>query len=281
MALHLNIVNCHCWAPGAEGPEAWSAWLEDGVLPHGEDPPELKHIKPMQRRRLSLLARSVFKVGAQALEDVPADQQSNTIGVFANAYGQCQATAKMLQTVAAGQPTSPTAFSLSVHNAIAGQFSIAHQMTGGSTSIAPGRDGLGGVLIEAAGWLLDNHNQHVLLCCFEEPIPTALKPYDGNPPTPMAAAFVLQASSRPSEQQPDRPQAQSSPAIQLTMNRTVDNVDLYGAPFWQQVLQFVVFLSRCASDDAAQLRISSGGIQYKWQNYLRNDAQNTPHGASN
>jgi len=123
----------------------------------------------MQRRRLSLLARAAFRVAGQVLAHIPATARADTVCLFANAYGQCGNTVKMLQTIAAQQATSPTAFSLSVHNAIAGQFSIAHQLTGPSSTLAPGRDGLGNTLgaplfppfqhfgclsLRAAGWIL-------------------------------------------------------------------------------------------------------------------------------
>jgi len=206
----------------------------------------------MQRRRLSLLARAAFRVAGQVLAHIPATARADTVCLFANAYGQCGNTVKMLQTIAAQQATSPTAFSLSVHNAIAGQFSIAHQLTGPSSTLAPGRDGLGGVFLDAAGWLQSGQYNQVLLCCFEEPVPETLKPYQANPPTPLAAAFLLQAES-----------SEQGHSLMLTRDTGVPANDLPAQPFWHQLLQFIVFLQQ--ADNTRSLTLASNpGIAYRW-----------------
>ena len=237
MQITLNIIGMHCWAPNADGVKEWRVWLQQNEHPQGNEPPPLSHIKPMQRRRLSLLARSVFETSARCLEQIPEQHRStNDVGcLFANAYGQCDTTVKMLQTLAQAEPTSPAAFSLSVHNAIAGQFSIAHMLTGASATMAPGRDGLGGVFLEAAGLLEEQRCKYLLLCCFEAPIPDTLKPYDVNPPTPMAAAFLLR---QPPAGQPLLDKQQDA-GITLKMQRSIEQPVLYGSPFWRQVLEFV------------------------------------------
>lgn len=219
------------------------------MLPSGDEPPQLPEIKPMQRRRLSLLARAVFRVAGQCLSDIPESERAATVCLFANAYGQCANTVKMLETIAHQQPTSPTAFSLSVHNAIAGQFSIAHQLTGPSSTLAPGRDGLGGVMLDAAGWLLDGQHKRVLLCCFEEPVPATLKPYEASPPTPMAAAFLLQSG-----------EAADQPTVSVTRHAAQDQQRI--DPFWYQILQFVAYLQ---TDAQASLTLASNsGTAYSW-----------------
>lgn len=256
MPIQVNIASVHCWAPNAAGAADWRAWLEHGSGPNGTDKPPLAHIKPMQRRRLSPLARCVFEVGARCLADVPADSNQNIGCLFACAYGQCDSTAKLLDSLAHGSATSPTAFSLSVHNAIAGQFSIAHGLTGSSSTMAPGRDGLGGVLLEATGILAEGRCEHLLVCCFEAPIPDSMKPYDGNPPTPMAAAFLL----TPNSTQPE-PEAAG---VVLQMDRTVEEIGKYGTPFWKQVLEFTVFADNCRHATPADLVTSTGGVTYTW-----------------
>ena len=58
-----------------------------------------------------------------------------------------------------GEEVSPTAFSLSVHNAIAGLFSIAYGCHQEITVIAPGQDGIAPAFIEALGLLQEHHSR--------------------------------------------------------------------------------------------------------------------------
>ena len=203
----------------------------------------------MQRRRLSLMARAVFKVGGECLQQFDPASQS-IASLFATTYGQAASSVKMIQTMTEQKPLSPAAFSLSVHNAIAGQFSISHGLTGPSMTAACGREGLGGVFTQASG-LLSDHDQ-VLMCCFEEPLPEALRPYTANPPTPLAAAFLLQT-----------PNAISSQTL-LKMSRThtagpVERGNEH-ISLWSQLLSFVAFLA----DGRQALTIQSDGVSHTW-----------------
>ena len=57
----------------------------------------------------------------------------------------------MMEMIEAGEEISPTAFSLSVHNAIAGLFSMARRNNTQSTVVAPGEEGMAPAFIEALG----------------------------------------------------------------------------------------------------------------------------------
>lgn len=249
MPIALNICALSCWAPNATNPAAWSDWFHNKIKPHGDTPPDLAHIKPMQRRRLSLMARAVFRVGGDCLERINPVSR-NMASLFATTYGQAASSVKMIQTMTEHKPLSPAAFSLSVHNAIAGQFSISHGLTGPSMTAACGREGLGGVFTQAAG-LLSDHDQ-VLVCCFEEPLPEELRPYTANPPAPLAAAFVLQA-----------PLGTSTQTL-LNMSRayTSDSAEPENAhiSLWSQLLSFVAFLT----DDSQALTIQSDSVSHTW-----------------
>jgi hypothetical protein len=69
----------------------------------------------------------------------------------------------------AGEEISPTAFSLSVHNAIAGLFSMVWQNKLQSTVVAPGEEGMAAGFIEALG-LLQEGAEQVLLVFYDEPL---------------------------------------------------------------------------------------------------------------
>lgn len=170
--------------------------------------------------------------------------------LFATTYGQAASSVKMIQTMTEQKPLSPAAFSLSVHNAIAGQFSISHGLTGPSMTTACGREGLGGIFTQAAG-LLSDHDQ-VLMCCFEEPLPEELRPYTANPPTPLAAAFILQAPVETSNQTLLHMSRAHTTEVAESKNEHIS--------LWSQLLSFVAFLA----DDSQALAIQSDGVSYTW-----------------
>ncbi len=251
MSTQLHIHAAHCWAPEADGVESWQAWRLGKQLPNGTEPPKLAHIKPMQRRRLSLTARAAFAAGSKCIADFDDQELASLTSVFASSYGLCSATVKMLDAIAAEQPTSPAAFSISVHNAIAGQFSIAHGLTGPSCTLAPGRDGLGSVLLGVAG-LLHQGAKKVLLCCFEEPVPDVLNPYAESPPTPMASAFLFGDEA-------------SVDGVTLVQSRERNALTPLPAPLWQQVLDFTCFVDDARSNPTAQLTTEAGNATYHWR----------------
>ena len=74
----------------------------------------------------------------------------------------------MLQTIQAGHELSPTVFSLSSHNAIAGLSSIAIKVTQ-ETVIAPGLVSITPAFVEALGLVHEGENE-VLTILFDEPI---------------------------------------------------------------------------------------------------------------
>jgi hypothetical protein len=79
-------------------------------------------------------------------------------------------SAVLLTALAEGTPLSPMDFSLSVHNASAGLFSIARGDRSASTSLAAGGEELAAGILDAAGQLLEGAEQ-LLLVAHDEPAP--------------------------------------------------------------------------------------------------------------
>jgi hypothetical protein len=75
----------------------------------------------------------------------------------------------MLKAIQSEEELSPTAFSLSVHNAIAGLFSIAYGNTQEITVIASGQEGIAPAFIDALG-MLHEGAKDVLIVFYDEPI---------------------------------------------------------------------------------------------------------------
>lgn len=90
--------------------------------------------------------------------------------VFASRYGDADRSLGLLDEMVQGQPLSPTAFGLSVHNAFSALYGIARGHTGNTTAICAGRATVGAALTEAAALLADGAPE-VLVVFYEAPLP--------------------------------------------------------------------------------------------------------------
>ncbi|WP_350023529.1 beta-ketoacyl synthase chain length factor [Pseudomonas protegens] len=184
--IKFNIAQWRAWAPGLESVDAWQAWSRQPALPENSDAaPDVSFLPAMQRRRLSRLARMAFSVGwplAEGLEQLPL--------VFISRHGETPRTFEILSDLAAEQPLSPTQFSLSVHNAVIGLWSIMRGETSEMTALAAAGDGLEHGLLEAATLLADGA-PHVLLVITEEQPPEAYASWIDDVPFPYALGLLL------------------------------------------------------------------------------------------
>lgn len=169
--IDLRIADWRAWAPGLETTQAWQAWAQAPYAPpeQGEQP-DCAFMPAMQRRRLSRMARMALHVAWPLCGD---DEQLPL--VFASRHGETTRTYAILGDVADQQPLSPTQFGLSVHNAIAGQWSILRGQRAESTAIAGEGDTFEHALLEAAT-LLHQGAPAVIVIMAEERPPEA---YDG------------------------------------------------------------------------------------------------------
>lgn len=147
-------------------------------------------VPKMLQRRLTRLARAVFNVADQCVESgksVPV--------VFSSAHGEICKSLDLLKTIQAGHELSPAAFSLSVHNAIAGLFSIAYGNNQEITVIAPGQEGIAPAFIEALGILHEGADE-VLVILYDEPIADfyPIAPFNLNTSFPCVLALRIALS---------------------------------------------------------------------------------------
>ncbi len=124
----------------------------------------LSSVPKMLKRRLTPLAKTVFCAANQCI----AENQPMPV-VFSSSHGELAKSFAMMEMIEAGEEISPTAFSLSVHNAIAGLFSIAYNNKLQSSVVAPGEEGIAAAFIEALG-LLEEGESQVLLVFYDEPL---------------------------------------------------------------------------------------------------------------
>lgn len=187
----FRIEHWRAWAPSLDSTEDWHAWQKAPFAPQdsGEEP-HVSFIPPLQRRRLNRLARMAFHVAW------PLAETSGPIPlVFASRHGETPRTLAILSDLALDEPLSPTQFSLSVHNAIIGLWSILRSDISEMTALAAEGDGLEQALLEAAS-MLGEGAPGVLLIVTEETPPELYRPYIDDVPFPYALALLL----RPGEE---------------------------------------------------------------------------------
>ncbi|QKH33607.1 beta-ketoacyl synthase chain length factor [Achromobacter pestifer] len=184
--LTFSIAQWQGWAQGINGPSDWLEWAEHPFCPIGnQNPPRLDFLPPLQRRRLSPLARGVFECAWPLAEGRPAMPL-----VFASHHGETTRNFGLLQALAADEPLSPTAFGLSVHNAIAAQWSIIRRETTESVALSAEDDGLEHALIEAS-MLFDAGHADVLVVLAEERPPAPYASWVDDAPYSYALALHL------------------------------------------------------------------------------------------
>jgi hypothetical protein len=184
--INFNIAQWRAWAPGLDSVDAWQAWSRQPVVLQSSDAaPDVSFLPAMQRRRLSRLARMAFSVGWPL-----ADGRVNLPLVFVSRHGETPRTYEILTDLANEQPLSPTQFSLSVHNAIIGLWSIMRGETSEMTALAAAGDGLEHGMLEAAA-LLNEGAPAVLLVITEEQPPVAYSKWIDDVPFPYAVGLLL------------------------------------------------------------------------------------------
>ncbi len=188
--LTFSIAQWQGWAQGIDAPADWLQWAEFPFCPlQDQRAPRLDFLPPMQRRRLSQLARAVFECAWPLADGRPAMPL-----VFASQHGETTRNFGLLQSLAADEPLSPTAFGLSVHNAIAAQWSIIRRETTESIALSVEDDGLEHAFIEASLLLAEGH-EDVLVVLAEERPPAAYTAWIDDVPYTYAAAFHLRAGT--------------------------------------------------------------------------------------
>ncbi|GAB2910146.1 hypothetical protein GCM10027093_55390 [Paraburkholderia jirisanensis] len=151
--------NLHWTIPVAR----WSFWPVAATAA-----PDLGFIEPMVRRRLSSLSRIALKVA----HDCAADR-SHVRVLFASRHGELRRTTEILRAIGAGEPVSPTSFSLSVLNAMTGVFGIARGDRSAASAVSAGAETLGYALLEAHAQYASDPATPVLLVYADEPADAA------------------------------------------------------------------------------------------------------------
>lgn len=183
--MQFDIADWSAWAPGLATPEQWRDWYACPALPESADvQPDVSFLPPMQRRRLSPLARMVFHVAWPL-----ADKRARQPVVFSSRHGETPRNLALLTQLGLGEALSPTHFSLSVHNAVIGLWSMFRNDTSEMTALAAATEGLELAVMEGA-LLLQEGAASVLVVVAEENQPDVYLPWIDD--VPFAHALALQ-----------------------------------------------------------------------------------------
>ncbi len=183
--MEFDISGWRAWGPGLETAEQWHNWCMQPSLPDAQaGQPDVSFLPAMQRRRLSPLARMAFNVAWPL-----AELQGKQPVVFSSRHGETPRNLGLLSQLGTGEDLSPTHFSLSVHNAIIGLWSMFRGDTSEMTALAARTEGLELAVMEAA-LLLESGAGSVLVIMAEENQPEVYQPWIDD--VPFAHAIALQ-----------------------------------------------------------------------------------------
>lgn len=165
--LSLSVRKWAAYSPGVTDPAGWRAWAKGDLAISGPVEPNVKFVAPMMRRRLSSLSRMAFRVAADCLEN----ETASPMFVLCSRYGEYARSYGILEDIAANNPASAAAFSMSVHNTATSLFSIETKNRSASTALAGGEATLETGFLEAWSLLVNRAASSVLLIYHDERLP--------------------------------------------------------------------------------------------------------------
>lgn len=152
--------------------------------------PKLDWVPAMQRRRLSAFTKMALHCAYQA----SAGDYSLPV-IFSSRHGDLHKTSSLLDSLASRDSLSPTAFSMSVHNASAGLLSILTDNKSSSNTISAGRDSLFMAIVDAYARLMTSDEEKVLVVHCDQALPDAYLEFSDEIQVDHCVAFVMSKSS--------------------------------------------------------------------------------------
>jgi hypothetical protein len=144
----------------------------------------------MQRRRLSLFARRQLQAAYDCLQQSAASEEEIP-SVFASRHGEVSQSLRLLAQIRVAEPPSPQGFALSVHNSVAGLWSLLRRDRAPSISIAAGAETLHAALTEARMRLGTCPGGRLLLVVGDEPLPESYRAWSEEGVRSHALAILL------------------------------------------------------------------------------------------
>ncbi len=164
--------------------------------------PKLDWVPAMQRRRLSAFTKMALycaRTASQKEADLPV--------IFSSRHGDLDKTSTLLDSLAENDSLSPTAFSMSVHNASAGLFSIFTDRKAASNTVSAGKDSLMMAIVDAYARLGQQKHDKALVIHCDQALPESYLEYSDELQIDHCVAFVMSTTDStgiPVSFQPDR-----------------------------------------------------------------------------
>lgn len=185
--LEIFIKDWLVWIPTIESDSDFKSWAQGEIsIVDDGSAPKVMAVPPAMRRRLGRLGKISLNIASQLVE-----KNGYMPSIFCSRHGEIQTTIQMLKELIWNDEISPTKFSLSVHNAISGIFTIANKEDLPTTAITAGPQDLINCFYEAYGQLKSGAAQQVLCIIYDEPIPEEYQHYCPLPAHPYTVGFVL------------------------------------------------------------------------------------------
>lgn len=195
MSIQIQVVDWFALAPGLASADDWRLWCSNRMqqVPSGMPLPKCTAIPMMAARRLGNGSRLAVECGLQLYRKYP---QTGAF-VFSSRHSELKINHQILTCLATGQPVSPTAFTMSVHNSSVGSLSIIAKAPVVTSAVSAGRDSFMQGLFEVLS-LFQSGVKTLLYVDFDDNIPAcflAAAP-DNMADFPYACAYVLEAGNQ-------------------------------------------------------------------------------------
>lgn len=187
--MKICIEKYTAWCGNLRTTQDWQQWAKGNISHLDEDDlPALKQVPAMQRRRLSRFA----KLTMQCVLDILTDEKEDLPCVFSSRHGDLHKTSKLIEDVAEKNDLSPTHFGLSVHNAVAGLYSIFSNNKQAMTATSAGEDSFLMALIDGYAKLESQKLDKILVVYTDEVVPSKYSQYVSDVEKTISIALILQ-----------------------------------------------------------------------------------------
>jgi hypothetical protein len=253
--VSFSVASHTAWAPGLDTAAAWLEWAHGRAKTNtAAADPKVAKMPPMLRRRASVTGKMALETAYACLPEQAAP--SDLPVIFASRHGECARSVELLQELAQHAPLSPTAFSLSVHNANGGLWSIARGDRSNNIAIAAGTSTVEHALIEACGLLADGARQ-VLLVMADSPPPDVFSAYSDCVEQGFSWAWLLQADN----------EAHTNAGERLSLSWTTTDADSPATPPADAALPGGLDILRFFLRRDAELTRVAGGRRWRWSRH--------------
>jgi hypothetical protein len=196
--MKLYISNISTWCPyvSAHNIPSTNQTSEQQVTEIDFSWPKLDFVPAMQRRRLSPFAKIALYVANKTLE-YDANKNNSLPIIFSSRHGDIHKTSILLENLAVQEMLSPTAFALSVHNAVPSLYSILTDNKGAINAIAAGQDSFFMAIVDAYVRLTTGICDEVLFIHADQNLPEIYSAFQDEQQVPHAVAMKISLKETP------------------------------------------------------------------------------------